>query len=181
MSWFSRLTNLFRRKKLDEELDEELRFHLDARTRDNLNAGMSVQAAQQDARRRFGNPALAKERAHEMNIVISIETISRDLRYAVRQMRKYPGFTFVCVLTIALGIGANAAVFSVVDAVLLHPLPYPNSARLVDIQSLDSQTRQGSAVSYPGFLGLALSESHSRPSCVLPANGLYPHGDAASS
>jgi predicted permease len=152
MSWFSRLTNLFRRKKLDEELDEELRFHLDARTRDNLNAGMSEQAAQQDARRRFGNPALAKQRAHEMNIVISIETISRDLRYAIRQMRKYPGFTFVCVLTIALGIGANAAVFSVVDAVLLHPLPYPNSARLVDMQSLDSQSHQGSAVSYPDFL-----------------------------
>ncbi len=65
MSWFSRLTNLFRRKRLDVELDEELRFHPDARTRDNVDAGMSAQAAQQDARRRFGNPALSKERAHE--------------------------------------------------------------------------------------------------------------------
>ena len=72
MSWVSRISNLFRRNHVDEELEEELQFHLDARTRDNLSAGMNAAAAQHDAKRRFGNATLTKERAHEVNIVVSI-------------------------------------------------------------------------------------------------------------
>ena len=72
MNWVNRISNLFRRNQIDEELEEELQFHLDARTRDNLSAGMNAAAAQHDAKRRFGNATLTKERAHEVNIVVSI-------------------------------------------------------------------------------------------------------------
>jgi predicted permease len=139
MSWFNRFSNLFRREVVDEELDEELKFHLDARTRANLNAGMNAEAAQHDAKRRFGNVTLAKKRAHEMNIALSIETIGRDLRYAVRSLRESPGFTVVAILTLALGFGANTAVFTIVNGVLLRPLPFPDPERLflISYQSTD--------------------------------------------
>jgi putative ABC transport system permease protein len=140
VGWLNRLSNMFRRDKMGEELEEELEFHLDARRRDNLNAGMNAEAARHDAARRFGNSALAKERAHEVNIVMWIETIGRDLRYALRSLRKSPGFTVVAILTLALGFGANIAVFTVVNGVLFRPLPFPDPGRLflISYQSKES-------------------------------------------
>jgi len=140
VSWLDRFSNLFRRENVGQELDEELQFHLDARTRANLNAGMTAKEAQHDAQRRFGNATLAKERAHEMNIVMSIETIGRDLRYALRSLCKSAGFTVVATLTLALGFGANIAVFTVVNGVLFRPLPFPNPGRLFLISY---QSREG--------------------------------------
>jgi predicted permease len=148
VGWLNRFSNLFRRGNVNQELDEELQFHLEARTRDNLNEGMNVDAAKHDARRRFGNATLARERAHEMDILMPLETIVRDLRYAFRSLRKSPGFTTVAILTLAFGFGANTAVFTVVKGVLLRPLPFPEPGRLFLISY---QSKSGPFETSPGL------------------------------
>jgi predicted permease len=131
MSWFSRFSNLLRRDELSKELEEELQFHLESRARDNLNAGMITDAARNDARKRFGNRTQAKERTHEMNIIAPLETIGQDLHYALRSLRRSPGFTAVAILALALGLGATTAVFTIVNGTLLRPLPFPDPERLL--------------------------------------------------
>jgi putative ABC transport system permease protein len=133
MVWRSKLWNLISKRRLNADLDEELQFHVDARTRDNINAGMSPTAAREDAIRRFGNRTLAKELTREANTLARIESVVQDLAYAVRSLWKNPGFTAVAILTLAPCIGATSAIFSVVRTVMLEPLPYRDPDRIVTV------------------------------------------------
>jgi predicted permease len=133
MSLLSRLSSLFHITRLDRDLDEELRGHIDMRIRDNVASGMPPQEARYDAQRRFGNATLMKEDTRALNIVGWLETTARNVRYAVRMLWRSPGFTVVAILTLALGIGANVATFTVVHAVLLNPLPFPHPEQLVRV------------------------------------------------
>ncbi|MFZ0820904.1 MAG: ABC transporter permease [Candidatus Acidiferrales bacterium] len=133
MAWIARLRRLWNREKLGRELDDELRAHLEMRAAENVSAGMPETDAHFDALKRFGNVTLMKERTREMDLIGWIETAAQDLRFAARMLRKNPGFAAIAVLTLALGIGANTAMFTVVESVMVRPLPYAHAERMVAI------------------------------------------------
>jgi hypothetical protein len=139
MSTFRRITNLFFRSRVEREIDAELRSHVEMRIEDSIAHGMSAAEARRDASLRFGSQTAIKERVAGEDTALFIENIWRDLRYACRQLHKSPGFTFTAILTLALGIGAHTATFSVVDAVMLRPLPYDRPEQLIDVVSMNSR------------------------------------------
>src|SRR5262245_50935755 len=106
MAWFNRLANALRVERLRGDIDEELRHHIEARTADNLAAGMSPQEARADALRRFGGTTLALDKSQDVDILMWVETILQDLRYGFRNLRRNPGITAVAVVSLALVIGA---------------------------------------------------------------------------
>ncbi len=145
------LTQLFTRRRRYNELSETIREHLDEKIADLVDHGMTREEAERSARREFGNVTLIEERSREVWQWPKLESIWADLKYAGRQLRRSPGFTFICILTIALGVGANTAVFSVIDAVILRPLPYAEAEGLVNVQSTNSHHLGATALSYPDF------------------------------
>jgi putative ABC transport system permease protein len=127
----SRCASFFRRQRLDQDLDEELRSHLQLATEENLQRGMSEQEARTAALRAFGGVTQTRESYRVQRGLPFLEVLWSDLRYAVRQLCKSPGFTLTTVLTLAIGIGMNTAVFSMMDAVVLRPLAVPDLSRVV--------------------------------------------------
>ena len=149
MSLYGRIANLFRRSRVDREIDEELKAHIEMRMEDNIRAGMSPEAARRDALLRFGNRAAIKEHVTASDTELWIASLVRDLRYALRRLRRSPGFALTVMVTLALGIGANVVVLGVVNAVLLKPLDVPNPERLYNVVNGDAGDDNQS---YPDYL-----------------------------
>jgi hypothetical protein len=130
VGWLDRLTNVVRPARVSDEIEEELRYHINARTADNVAAGMSPEEARTDAVRRFGNITVASASSYEANIFVWLETILQDLRYGARGLRSNPGVAAVALLSVALASGASTAIFSVIHTVLLRALPYLEPDRI---------------------------------------------------
>lgn len=149
MSILRRIANLFYRSKLDREIDAELGSHIEMRTEDNIAAGMPPEQARRNALLRFGNRAKLRERVAAADAEMILDSIARDLRYAVRQLRRSPGFTITAVLTLTLAIGANVVAFGVLKALVLQPLDVPQPGGLYNVVHKDPGYDNQS---YPDFV-----------------------------
>jgi predicted permease len=135
LRWLHRLTALIRTRRLQQDLDDELLFHIEARTRDNIAQGMDPDEAALAARRLFGNRTLTTERMRDADVNRWFDAGLRNLRYAARVLRRHPGFAITVVLSMALGIGATTAVFTLLNAALLRTLPVKNPEQLITLEA----------------------------------------------
>jgi predicted permease len=153
-----RLSNFAAKRSADQRLQEEIAEHLAFQTEENMRAGMSPTEARRQAALKLGAAEAIREQHHAEHSIPFIENLLFDLRYAVRMLLRSPGFSFVAIATIALGIGATTAIYSVIDATLLHSLPYPNPAELVRVEDdLPGVGAQGVGISIPEWRDLESS------------------------
>ena len=169
MDWihilFSRCAAMFRRKKLDADLDDELGAHIDLAIAENRRNGMTAEQARTAALRAFGGVTQTRESYREQRGMAWIAAVVQDIRFGARMLVKNLGFTIVAVLTLALGIGGNTAIFSIVNGVLLNPLPFPHAGQLVAVHESKPNFARGS-ISYPNFLDWR-RQNHSFSSMAL--------------
>src|SRR5271155_2437725 len=153
-----RLSNFATGRSSDQRLQEEIAEHLAFQTEENIRAGMSPIEARRRAALKLGAAQAIREDHHAEHSIPFIENLLFDLRYAVRMLLRSPGFSLIAIATIALGIGATTAIYSVIDATLLHPLPYPNPAELVSVQDdLPGIGAQDAGISIPQWRDLESS------------------------
>jgi putative ABC transport system permease protein len=146
-----RLRSLFKRNQADQELSDELQYHLEQKAHEYMAGGLSGDEARSKARREFGGVELSKENCRDTRRVNYIQDLMQDLGFGLRMLRSSPAFALVAILTLALGIGANTAIFSVVRGVLLEPLPFPKQDQLMTVWEKDDQGRS-SNTSWANFM-----------------------------
>lgn len=160
MSWFSRIKNSIRSKQMDQELAEEIADHLARRAADLVSQGTDPAAAQYDARRRFGNATRIQQQSRDLRILTSLDNFLQDLCYAWRTISKSRAFAITAVLSLTLAIGANTAIYSILDASILRSLPVPHASQLIAVSYPDTGDTGGSGGdvnnwSYPEYLRLS--------------------------
>ena len=157
MSWISRIVNVFRAGRIDDELDEELRFHLEERTRALVDAGYSAEAATAEAKRRLGNALVLRDQSRDVKVLRWLDALFNDTRFGLRMLRKDALVTSAALLSLALAMGACIAAFALIDALILRPLPVREPDRLVYLtyprflESDEGDHRENSSFSYPLF------------------------------
>jgi len=155
---FTKLTALFRTKKIASNLDDEIRLHLALETEENVENGMDPDEARYAANRAFGNASLVKDDSRGAWIYRCLDDLGKDIRFGLRMLIKNRGFSAVAILSLALGFGLNTTIFTVVNSILLHPLPVRDVASLVQLDTIDAKTKftQARAVkvgmSFPNYL-----------------------------
>src|SRR5215467_6849783 len=176
MAWHRIFLNLFRRRRIERDIDRELAFHLAEREDDLKAGGMADNDAIRHARRRFGNLTLQKERTRDMHVAGWLDALLRNVRYAVRTLVKSPAFTATVILTLTLGIGASSAVFSAIDAILLRPLPFPDGDQLMELGQSNLKNPQNAFVA-----PLRLEDWNRMNSTFQAISGYYPQDDSETS
>ena len=179
MKWFNilrdRLRALKQRETVIGDIDREMRLHLEMQVEENIRAGMSSEEAREKAMRSFGNVNRAVDAAYDVKGGGLFETLAQDVRYGMRMLAKHKAFTSVAVVTLALGIGANTAIFSVVNELLLRPLPYRDAERIAMLWEVSPEGRRQNTASRANFRAWrSQSTSYELPGSVF-RSALQPH------
>ncbi len=171
---------VFRRRRMESNMEDELRFHRERYAADLVRTGMPPRDAELQARREFGAIEPLKEECRQARGLRLLDETAQDLRYALRTFRKSPGFTAAAILTLAIGIGANTAIFTLVDRWILRPLPYPDPDRLTVVYTLDTKTGETDSTSSADLLDWRSNpgsfECHLRMEPRLPHRYWRPRG-----
>src|SRR5215471_2697714 len=179
MKWPPRLQRFFRRTKLDLEWREELEAYLQLETEENIARGLPTREARYQAERKLGNRSRIQEEIYQMNTIAITELLARDTRYALRNLARNRIFTVVALITLAVAIGANTAVFSVVNSVLLKPLAYPHSEELVYVAHAAPGAPGITSVSSDLMLSPSMYYTYAEQNRTFQSLGIWITGTAA--